>query len=217
MRSGVNLNTAANNMRIIRKIPAVVVKRAFVTAQKIRLSRKKGKKYMPKLEQKEFIKKLNFAKQATLKLTEKQLDRIIANEFKKRVTAYNSVEWYIAIASPRELGVWRRAGGLPSAWTCCSLEKTAKYVWEGIKKNSKQVRARSKRAIPRIGELSNIIAKERCLFPIVFRGGIGTRGRSWCRKKVLGDIDDGCMRSIALTIKGHKNLKIYFGIPKRKK
>ncbi len=47
------------------------------------------------------------------KLNEKQLDRIIVNEFRKRAEAYNNSEWYLARASTKELGVWRRAGGLP--------------------------------------------------------------------------------------------------------
>ncbi len=31
-----------------------------------------------------------------------------------------------------------------------------------------------------------------------------------------GDIDDGCMRSIALAISGKNNIVVYFGIPKDK-
>jgi len=30
-----------------------------------------------------------------------------------------------------------------------------------------------------------------------------------------GDIDDGCMRSIAMAISGKKDITVYFGIPKK--
>ena len=38
-------------------------------------------------------------------------------------------------------------------------------------------------------------------------------GRKRLKRKMKGDIDDGCMRSIALTIKGAKTIKAYIGIP----
>jgi hypothetical protein len=100
-------------MRLIQKIQPLEVKRAFVTAQKMRLSREKGKKYLPKLERSSFLRKLKSAKVKTMKLNEKQLDSIIADEYKKRATAYNNSEWYRARIPIKELGVWRRAGGLP--------------------------------------------------------------------------------------------------------
>ena len=118
--------------------------------------------------------------------------------------------------SVNELGVWRRAGGLPPAWTCCSLNKTAVYVKRGLEIDSKQIRRRSKAAIPEIMKFADIINKEKYLFPIVFAGGTGTCGRKWCKNKTKGDIDDGCMRSIALAIGGQKNFNVYFGKPKNK-
>jgi hypothetical protein len=30
---------------------------------------------------------------------------------------------------------------------------------------------------------------------------------------MVGDIDDGCMRSIALAMSGKKSIKVYFGVP----
>jgi hypothetical protein len=100
-------------MRLLRKVSSLEVKHAFVTAQKMRLSRKKGRKYLPRLERDDFLEKLRRAKMMASKLNEKQLDRIIVNEFRKRAEAYNNSEWYLARASTKELGVWRRAGGLP--------------------------------------------------------------------------------------------------------
>ena len=64
---------------------------------------------------------------------------------------------------------------------------------------------------------ADIISQEKTLFPIVFAGGHGTCGRKWCRKKMTGDIDDGCLRAIALAISGYKTLNVYFGKPKKQK
>ena len=185
-----------------------------MTAQKVRLSRKKGKRYLPKLAQREFVSKLQRAEKVTNALKEKQLDKIIAKEHQKRADAYSDSEWYLAEMSLDEMGVWRRAGGLPVQWTCGTLRETARHMRRGLKADSQRIRARSKRAIPRIMEFSNIIAKERRLFPIVFMGGTGTCGRKYCKRIVKGDIDDGCMRSIALALKGYKSLRVYFGKPK---
>ena len=201
-------------MKILHKIRPVEVKRAFVISQKIRFSRGKDKKYLPKLSRDQFLKKLRQAKVAVKKLSEKELDKIIAKKHHKRARAYNNAEWYRARVSVEEVGVWRRAGGLPSSWTCCVLSQTALKVKKGFEQNSKLIRARAKRTIPRIMQLAGIISKERYLFPIVFARGTGTRGRKWCSEKTKGDIDDGCMRSIALAILGFKKLNVYFGKPK---
>ena len=53
-----------------------------------------------------------------------------------------------------------------------------------------------------------MIQKEKYLFPVVLPGG--TMGRKGL-KKMKGDIDDGCMRSIALAISGKKKIKMYIG------
>ncbi len=203
-------------MKIIRKVSRIEVKRAFVTAQKMRLSHRKRQRYLPILTRKEFLTKLKRSKRTVNALNERQLDRIIAKEYLKRANAYNNSKWYLVSMSSKELGVWRRAGGLPPEWTCCNLNKTASYVKKGLKINSTRIRARSKRAIPRIMEFSDIIVKEKRLFPIVFTSNTGTRGRSLCRTKTRGDIDDGCMRTIALAICGIKKFKVYFGKSKKK-
>lgn len=203
-------------IRILHKVSRIEVKRAFVILQKMRLSRKKKKRYLPELTETEFLAKLKQAKRAVNKLTEKQLDTIIADEYQKRADAYNNADWYRATASTGDVGVWRRAGGLPSSWTCCLLKQTAAYVKKGLAQNSTRIRARSKRAIPRIMKFADIMQKEKYLLPIVFASGTGTRGRAWCRKNTKGDIDDGCMRSIALAVAGRKTLTVYFGKPKWK-
>ena len=198
-------------MKLISKIPTIEVKRVFVASQKLKLSRKKGTKYLPQLSHKEFLDKLSRAKEYANKLSEKQLDKMIHDEWPRRIKAYNNAIWYGATVSPAELGVWRRAGGLPPKWTCRSLAETANYVKIGLADKHKHIKARSKRAIPRIMEFVDIISKDKYMYPIVFKSGTGTNGRRWCKNKVRGDIDDGCMRSIALTISGYKKLNIYFG------
>jgi len=201
-------------MKILRRVNPIKIKQAFVTAQMIRISKKTNKRYLPELTKKEFLKKLRSAKIKTNKLTEKQLDQIIAKEYLKRLKAYNNSSWYEAKASINEIGVWRSSGGLPIRWTCCSLGQTADFVRVGLARSSKRIRARSKRAIPRTLKFVNIINQEKKLFPIVFAGDTGTQGRKKCKNKMKGDIDDGCMRAIALAMKDYKVLNIYFGKPK---
>lgn len=201
-------------MRILHKVHPTEVKRAFVISQKMRFSRKKGKKYLPKLAKTEFLKKLKQAKTTAKKLNEKQLDKIITDEYPKRADAYNNTNWHRAVVSTSEVGVWRRAGGLPAQWTCCSLSQTSRKVKNGSRQQSKLIRARAKRIIPRIMEFIDIIRREKYLSPVVFVSGTGTRGRRWCKTRVKGDIDDGCMRAIALAVSGHTTLSVYFGKPK---
>lgn len=202
------------NMKILFKAKTIEVKRAFVIAQKMRSYRKSGYRYLPKLARTEFLKKLKRAKLYANKLNEKKLDKIIAAEYPKRAISYSNSAWYVASASKNELGVWRRAGGLPADWTCGSLAQTAYKVMHGLRNKSKYIRARSRRAIPRIMDFIDIISKEKFLSPIVFAGGTGTQGRKRCVRKMRGDIDDGCMRAIALVLSGSSLFNIYFGKPK---
>lgn len=116
---------------------------------------------------------------------------------------------------PSEVGVWRRAGKLPLDWTNGSLEETAKHVENALTKNSERLVSRAKHAVANILKINvNIIQKEKYLLPIIFKGGTGTKGRRRLKVKMAGDIDDGCIRSIALTINGAKKIKAYIGFPK---
>lgn len=202
-------------MKILRRVRPIEVKRAYVTSQKMRLLGEKGKRYLPKLSKTEFVKQLKLVKKNVNELSEKQLDRFIADEYSKRAIAYATRDWYRAKMSSREIGVWRRAGGLPLRWTCGSLAEIAAYVKEGLKRNSKRIHARSKRAIPRMLGFADVIYKEKCLSPIVFAGGTWTRSGKWRRNTMKGDADDGCMRAIVLAVAGHKTLNVYFGKPKK--
>lgn len=61
----------------------------------------------------------------------------------------------------------------------------------------------------------HLLQKEKYLLPIIFKGGTGTKGRKRLKRQMKGDIDDGCMRSIALAISGKKILYVYIGFPKK--
>jgi hypothetical protein len=195
-------------MRFIRQVPAIQVKRAFVVANDTRGHKKEKRAKLSNEElQKNFIK----AKVRVGKLKNAQLDRIIGKEYAKRRDAYNSVEWFIGTVKTNEVAVWRGAGGLPMPWTQASLEKTAKKVAWAIERKSKRLKKRVKLAMP--GILANSlekIQKEKYLLPIILPAGTIKNCRGQFRK-FKGDIDDGCMRSIALAVSGKKTIRAYIG------
>lgn len=208
-------------MNIIKKIPAIEVKRAFVIADHIahiHNGKKLGnnRKFLKELSPKEFNKKLTDTKRKILKLKENSLDKLISPEWPKRVNAYNSSLWFIAEVEPTEVGVWKRAGNLPLRWTNHSLAETAQKMIRGLKRNSKSIKRRPKHAIPNILKIKyHLEQKEKYLYPIVFKTDTGTKGRKRLKRKMKGDIDDGCMRSIALAMSGRNPITVYFGIPKK--
>lgn len=211
-------------MKMIKKVTTLEVKRAFVIPQMIRKQKhstsledlRSNKRILENLSYKDFKIRLRNSKRVVLKLKEKDLDIIIDNESNKRLIGYNNCNWYIGEVDSSEVGVWRRAGGLPLGWTNGSLKETAKMVEYGLSKNSKFITRRAKNAITNILNMNiHKLQNEKYLFPIIFEGGAGTKGRKKLRRKMKGDIDDGCMRSIALTISGVKKIKSYIGIPKK--
>ncbi len=198
-------------MKLISPVRGIEVKRAFVISQHIRRHGNKNKRYLPLLSKEEFARKLKSAKAYVKKMNDVQLDRIIAKEWPPRRDAYNGVEWHLGVVDANEVAVWKGAGGLPVAWTNGSLSKTAKKVSLAMKKNSELLKSRVKRSIPRILQTSSdIVQKDKYLFPIVLPGGTIPQCRKGL-KKLKGDIDDGCMRSIALAISGKKKIKAYIG------
>ncbi|KND48137.1 MAG: hypothetical protein AB201_00890 [Parcubacteria bacterium C7867-006] len=195
-------------MKIIKPVSLVDVKRAFVISD---LGKIKGNQ--KGVSEKTFENNFNRAKTKVLKFSEADLDKHI--EWSKRLNAYNNCKWYIAEFSPPELGVWRRSSGLPLSWTNQSLLETSKKINKVLSSDSKFLKKRSRYAIYNIlNSKSQISQKEKYLYPIVFKNSEGTRGRSYLRFKTKGDIDDGCMRSIAMTISGKKSILVYFGVPK---
>lgn len=151
-------------------------------------------------------------------MTNKQLNKNISPEWPRRLNSYDSCDWYIAEVKPSEAGVWSRAGGLPSAWTNGSLKETANRVRHALDKNSKSLNKRARHTIPNMLATNiGMLQSEKYLLPITFKGNTGTRGRARFKRVMKVDIDDGCMRSIALAIHGAKVLRVYFGVPKKNK
>lgn len=147
-------------------------------------------------------------------MTSAQLDKHIEDPL--RLRAYNSSNWYMAEVKPSEVGVWSRAGGLPSAWTNGSLKETANKVRHALDKNSKSLNKRARHTIPNMLATNiEMLQSEKYLLPITFKGNTGTRGRARFKRVMKVDIDDGCMRSIALAVYGAKVIRAYIGFPKK--
>lgn len=150
-------------------------------------------------------------------MRERELDEIIGGEWQKRLDAYNGSVWRLAEVSPHEVGVWSKAGELPLRWTNHSLKETAEKVrWALKRKNGfRKKHIRAAHAIPGILKTSiGILQKEKYLLSIVFKGNTGTRGRRRLKRQMKGDIDDGCMRSVALAVAGYNKILVYFGVPR---
>ncbi len=203
-------------IKLIKKVEPIVVKRAFIIGDFVS-HQKYLRKHMGEVMPAEYAKRVAHAKEVILELPEIMLDMILKGEWKRRFDAYNKADWYVAAAPIEDLGVWRKAGGLPLPWTRGSLKDTAESVKHALKHNPKKLTARSFTAIPGIIKTSlSVVQKEKYLLPIAFKGGTGTKGRRGL-PLMKGDLDDGCMRSVALAVSGKKKIKIYFGIPKSKK
>jgi hypothetical protein len=200
-------------MRFLRKANRLDVKRNFVITSYIRKFGVAGRYETKPPTRTTFLAVLKKAKHAVGKLSERKLDKIVGDQKKKRLHAYNNSDWYLGVVSIKEIGVWKGAGGLPVSWTRGSVFETSKKVKVALGNNDKIIRKRSKRAIPGIIKFQDVVKKEKYLFPIIFKAGSGTNGREGL-PKMSGDVDDGSMRSIALTISGAKKIKAYIGFPK---
>jgi hypothetical protein len=201
-------------MNKVRKASALSVKRAYLVADAVRRS-SVGTDFLGPISVREFRTKLALAKKKILALPEKKLDLLIHKAHPPRLRAFDSADWYYGTFSPHEAGVWRRAGKLPLEWTNGTLEETAEHVKKAMETKSKRLKNRAKSAIPNILRTNvDLIQKEKYLLPIIFESGTGTNGRGRLRRKTTGDIDDGCMRSIALAIHGATRIKAYIGFSK---
>lgn len=179
--------------------------------------KKHHKKPRAQVLRQEFIKSLAVSKKKVIKMSEKSLDGIIGGEYMKRLISYDASKWHMAELRPSELGVWKKAGDMPLLWTKGNLLDTAAYISKEIHHKAHK-KSRAARVIPSmLNSNIDIFSKERYLFPIVFKHGTGTNGRRGLKKPLKGDIDDGCMRSLARTLNGEKKMVVYFGVPKNKK
>ena len=204
-------------MKLLKRISVVEVKRAFVVADLIS-HKKDRRKHLSFVPENVFIKKLDTVHKKVLKLKEPQLNKIIGDEWhNKRLIAYNKSDWYLGEVNTNEVGVWKKAGGLPLSWTNDSLAETAKKVKYALDFNPKLLKKRARYSIPNMLKTNvHLLQQEKYLLPIVFKDGTGTNGRKGIKKRLKGDIDDGCMRSVALAVGGVKKLKVYIGMPKKK-
>lgn len=149
-------------------------------------------------------------------MTVKQLDKNISPDWPRRIRSYDLSDWYLTEVKTSEIGVWKRAGDLPLSWTNGSLKETANKVRDALQKNSKLLVKRARRAISNMLATNiGLLQSEKYLLPIIFKGGTGTRGRRGLKRVMKGDIDDGCMRSIALAVNGAKVIRAYIGFPKK--
>lgn len=204
-------------MKILKKVAKIEVKRTYIIANHITDRKHAGNnhKFLKRVSIEEFNKKLDKAKKEVLKLKENNLDKLINPNWPKRINSYNNSEWFLAEVSPKEIGVWNRAGNLPLRWTNKSLFETAEKVKRAFKRKSKFLKRRPREVIPSILKIEDhLTQKEKYLYPIVFKTDTGTQGRRLLKKKMKGDIDDGCMRSIAMAMSGKDRILVYFGMPR---
>jgi len=205
-------------MKLLERIDKIKVKQAFIVADVFIFKREDVpnlSKYVPTLdmEKSNFSEELEKAKKKVLKLDEKFLDKIINDEFPPRLAAFNNVEWCLGHMTIDEIGVWRGAGGLPDLWTESSVRETANMIineTDIFKKNTGLLSGnkRAMRAIPYFIRYKDVIQKDEYFLPIILPGGyMGREGM----KLMKGDINDGCMRSIAYALTGDKTIKAYIG------
>ena len=201
-------------MKLIQHVPTREIKLCFVISDFVRMP-KRGKKYLGDISRIDFLKRLRKETAKCRKLSPAELDDFIQPH---RLFVYNAADWYVADMSVNELGVWRRAGGLPLEWTNRSLQETAKKVSTALETNSHTLKQRARHGMMNMLKTNIIdLQKEKYLLPIVFKGGTGTNGRRRLKHRTKGDIDDGNMRAVALAVNGAKTLRVYFGVPVPKK
>lgn len=200
-------------MKILKKVGVREVKRTFVIGNEVRIQ-KGGRRYLGKISAEEFIKKVAQSKKKVLQMSDKQLNNRI--EDPQRLDSYNTSGWYLGEVTASEVGVWKRAGGLPLSWTNGSLKDTADIVRDALHKNSKAFAKRARRAISNMLATNvGVLQSEKYLLPVIFKGGKKSPARRGLKHVTKGYIDDGCMRSIALAVHGAKVIRAYIGFPKK--
>lgn len=70
----------------------------------------------------------------TKNLTENELDNQAGSDWHTRLEEYNRLRWQYTECSIDDIGVWDRAGGLPSEWCIGSLRETVNCVPPKLKK-----------------------------------------------------------------------------------
>ncbi len=203
-------------MKLIKKVPTLEVKRSFVVADLVSHGKRKQSR-LGVVSKSMFDKKLERVINQVKKFQETKIDKMIGDGYQKRLIAYTTSDWFLAEVEIKEVGVWKKAGGLPLSWTNGSLQETGRKVKEALEKNPKLLTKRARSSIPSMLKLKVAdLQKNKYLLPIIFKGGTGTNGRKGLKRRMKGDIDDGSMRSVALAVSGVKTLRAYLGFPNKK-
>ncbi|XLQ20435.1 MAG: hypothetical protein ACKUBY_01480 [Candidatus Moraniibacteriota bacterium] len=203
-------------MKLFKKVSVIETKRCFVLSQRFtsKKMRKKGiKEYNP--DKDTLIQNLSKTKKKVLKLREKSLDKIIGDEYKKRLKAYETLDWYLGEVNVSEVKVWNRTGGLYESWTQrVSLSQTAQKLRVELKKDKSKIqKRRAFQVVPQIIPIKRILQKEKYLLPIVVPNGTYKKHNGGI-KTISWFLDDGCMRSLAYAVSGDEKIKVYIGILK---
>lgn len=184
-------------MKLLHPVSAREVKRTFVASDL-------GKKHL-------YVT----AKRMVLCMSDAELDRRISVGYPKRLHAYATYRWHLAEFKTTEIGVWSRAGGLPSRWTRGSLAETGRLAARSLRLGTfkRMTKGRAARALPSMIKDTKPFQAEAYLLPIAFKVDTGTRGRRRLKQKMKADIDDGCLRSVALAMNGATSIRAYYGEP----
>ncbi len=91
-------------MKVLKKVKSIEVKRAFIVSDFIS-AKKDRRKHLNFVPENIFKQKLKRAHKKAMRLKESQLDKIIENEYKKRLVAYNNNNWYLGEVKTNEIGV----------------------------------------------------------------------------------------------------------------
>lgn len=214
-------------MKILKKVNTFEVKKCFVISQLVRKGKIRGfifdffkflfrKGFLTDITLEDFKERLEFAKKQVSLMKEKNLDFLILKEDIRRLISYNRHDWYVCEISEEEMGVWKCAGGLPLSFTDCSLKETVEKLSIEVKNDLRSLKnTRAKYAIFNILKTNvDLIQTEEYLLPIIIKNQIGARGRRRLKFQTDYNIDDGCIRSIALGMKGIKIIKAYIGFKK---
>lgn len=204
-------------MKLLEKVAVIEIKRCFVLSQRFtsKKMRKKGiKEHKP--DKDTIIHNLSKTKRMIMIQKENSLDKIIKNEYEKRLKIYDQLDWYFGEVDISEVKVWNGTGGLYESWTQRnSLKNTAQKLKAELEKSKSVIqRKRAFQVIPQIIPIKKILQKEKYLLPIVVPNGTYKKQSGGIRT-IPWFLDDGCMRSLAYAVSGDKKIRAYIGIPKR--
>ena len=189
-------------MRVIQPVSQTLVKRCFVVSDLL-----SKRTYA---SDSVFESALEKALKRVLAMDDSKLDSAITD--KKRLAAYGRMDWRLVSLRPHEIGVWRQAGELPHKWTHGDVSCTARHLKKSMQKGI-SLAGRVGEVFPSVLDFTVYFKTNKYLFPIAFRHNNGTFGRIGA-KSTFADVDDGCMRTIAMTLAGSKQMRFYLGTPK---